>query len=223
MWRVAGAPAYGLVGGLVYGFVGSRSVGSWAGCACDDVRCLRARAALRVRLRRHFHVVVAGCVCVCMCVCVCVYILRRCANRMTMFLFSRLNNLVLSRGKRGGQRHRKLYETPKRKETKNNPRKGNPLLFLYSALDYHLRRYYAIPSPRNPTRLPMTAQCALPPHTCSLDALALHGPRASGTRPLSAVHVGAASSPPRCCAKKNGRCAVHWSRHMVVGEAAPHF
>jgi hypothetical protein len=68
MWRVAGAPAYGLVGGLVCVFVWPRGVGSWAGCACDDVRYLRAGAALRVRLRRHFHVVVDVCVCVCVCV-----------------------------------------------------------------------------------------------------------------------------------------------------------
>jgi hypothetical protein len=52
------------VGGLVCVFVWRRGVGSWAGCACDDVRYLRAGAALRVRLRRHFHVVVAVWVCV---------------------------------------------------------------------------------------------------------------------------------------------------------------
>jgi hypothetical protein len=122
-----------------------------------------------------------------------------------MFLFSRLgNNLVLSRGKRGRQRHRKLYKTPKRKERKEVNRKGIPC----SSCTQPSTTTYVHPMPS----LPQETQAAAHDGPMWSSPTHLQSRRAGTARPSCVGHQPTQRGPRRrCSVAASLLCEKEWA------------
>jgi hypothetical protein len=156
---------------------------------------------------------ISSLMCVCVCVCACACIPQRCADRTMMFLFSRLgNNLVLSRGKRGRQRHRRLYKTPKRKERKKANRKGIPC----SSCTRPSTTTYVHTMPSLPQETQPTAHdgpmCSSPTHSQSR--------RAGTARPSCVGHPPTQRGPRRrCSVAASLLCEKEWALRCSLGSS----